>query len=131
MKEAYYKPLLSETDLLLGPIYLIIFLFFFLFLRNILYQHDKEMQKYFINGILLKFVGSIGIGIVYFFYYNGGDTNEYFNNATVFYGVFGDSVKDFFILLFNGNEFNLPTNEEYMSWMYFRTDDSSYMIGKI
>ncbi len=104
---------------------------FFLFIRNILYPEDKLLRKYFMQGLALKFMGAIGVGLVYFFYYKGGDTNSFFNNATVMYGAFGDNVVDFFILLFNGNDYNLPTSEEYMPWMYFRTDDSSYMIGKI
>ncbi len=131
LKEAYYKDLLTNTDLLLTPIYLIIFIVFFILLRNLLYPEDKLMRKYFMYGVLLKMLGAIAIGIVYFFYYNGGDTVEFYNNATVMYGAFGDNVTDFFILLFNGNEFNLPTSEEYMPWMFFRTDSSSYMVGKI
>ena len=130
LKEAYWKPLISEIDLVLTPMYFIFFILLFIFIRNILYPEDKLMRKYFMHGVTLKLLGGIGVGLVYFFYYGGGDTNEFFNNATVMYGAFGDNIKDFFILLFNGNDFNLPTNEEYMPWMYFRTDDSSYMVGK-
>lgn len=89
------------------------------------------MGKFFMLGIFLKMIGAIGVGFVYFFYYNGGDTNEFFNNATVMYGAFGDNPKDFFILLFGPNDLNLSTTVEYMPWMYFRNDDSSYLIGKI
>jgi len=131
LKEAYWKPLISNTDLLLTPAYFILFVMFFIFMRNLLYPEDKQMRKYFMHGAVLKLLGGIGVGLIYFFYYHGGDTNEFFNNATVMYGAFGDNVIDFFILLFSGNEYNLPTAEEYMPWMYFRTDDSSYMIGKI
>lgn len=131
MKEVYWKPLVTESDIFITPIYFLLFLILFIFFRNVLYPKDKLMRKYFIQGLILKMLGGIGVGIIYAFYYGGGDTNEFFNNASVFYSAFGDNIKDFFILLFNGNEINLPTNEEYMPWMFFRTDDSSYMVGKI
>ncbi len=131
LKEAYWKPLMSITDLLITPIYFILFVMFFIFIRNLLYPEDKAMRKYFMHGILLKMIGSIGVGLVYFFYYGGGDTNEFFNNATVMYGAFGDNVSDYFILLFNENEYNLPTSQEYMPWMFFRNDKGSYMVGRI
>lgn len=131
LKEAYWKPLIGNTDWLLTPIYFLFFIMLFMFIRNMLYQDDKLMRKYFMQGLTLKMIGAIGVGLVYFLYYNGGDTNEFFNNATVMYGAFGENTKDFFTLLFSGNDYNLPTSEEYMPWMYFRNDDSSYMIGKI
>ena len=131
MREAYYKPIASEIDLLLGPLYFILILLLFLFIRNQLYPEDKLLRKYFIQGLTLKIFGGIGVGLVYYFYYGGGDTNEFYNNATVMYSAFQNNVNDFFILLFNGNEPNLPLSEDYMSWMYFRRDDSSYTIGKI
>ncbi len=131
LKEIYWKPLLGTTDILLTPLYLIVFFMAFLFIRNLLYPNDKLMRKYFMQGLALKFLGAICVGFVYFFYYGGGDTNEFYNNANVMYSAFGDNASDFLILLFSGNDYNLPTSVEYMPWMYFRTDDSSYMIGKI
>lgn len=130
LKEIYWQPLLSNKDLMLTPIYFLLIIMVMIFVRNLLYPNDKLIRKYFMQGLILKLLGGIGVGLVYFFYYGGGDTNEFFNNATVMYSAFGDNVKDFFIILFNGNDYNLPTQQEYMPWMYFRTDDSSYTVGK-
>ncbi len=131
MREIYFKDLLSSTDLLLTPIYFLLFLLLFIFIRNILYPNDKQMKKYFMYGIIVKMIGAISVGLVYYFYYGGGDTSEYYNNANVMYRAFGDNASDFFTLLFNGNDYNLPTQEEYMPWMFFARDDSSYTVGKI
>ncbi len=103
----------------------------FIFIRNLLYPEDKLFRKYFINGIILKMLGGIGVGFIYFFYYNGGDTTQYFGNASVMYAAFAENSTDFFTILFNKCESNLPLQSDYINWMYFKGDPSSYLVGKI
>ena len=83
-KEIYWKPLIDTTDFILTPMYFLLILTFFLFIRNLLYPKDKLMRRYFVLGLTLKMIGAMGVGFVYFFYYGGGDTNEFYNNGITF-----------------------------------------------
>ncbi len=96
-----------------------------------LYSKDKSLRKHFINGIILKMIGGISVGLTYFFYYKGGDTTQYFSNASVMYEAFSQNSADFFTILFNECRFDLPLQSDYTNWMYFKGDPSSYMVGKI
>ncbi|HAP01409.1 MAG TPA: hypothetical protein DCQ93_05725 [Bacteroidetes bacterium] len=131
MREAYYKALVGTSDLLLTPLFVIVVLMVAVLIRNMLYPNDKEMKKYFLQGLTLKILGGIGVGLIYAFYYDGGDTVEFFNNATVMYDAFSNSFTDFVILITGGMHTNLPTSREYFPWMFFRSDPSSYMVGRI
>ena len=113
MREAYYKALVGTSDLLLTPLFVIVVLMVAVLIRNMLYPNDKEMKKYFLQGLTLKILGGIGVGLIYAFYYDGGDTVEFFNNATVMYDAFSNSFTDFVILITGGMHTNLPTSREY------------------
>lgn len=76
-------------DLFLTPLYLGIF-------YGIAFAVRKRFtnpltRKYFIPALSLKFLGAIGLGLIYQFYYGGGDTFNYFFHTKVIYGAFGDS----------------------------------------
>lgn len=57
------------------------------------------IRKYFMQGILLKLISSIGFGWVYVYYYGGGDTQMYFDGASNIFNAFvfeGRGVDAFF-----------------------------------
>ncbi|MDB5268403.1 MAG: hypothetical protein JWP58_1443 [Hymenobacter sp.] len=47
-------------------------------------------KKYFIPALTVKIVGAIALGILYHTLY-GGDTNNYYHQASIIYHAFGDS----------------------------------------
>ena len=60
------------ADLFLAPIYLgILYALAYLVRPAVTNQFTKP---YFIPALTLKFVGAIGLGLIYQFYYGGGDT---------------------------------------------------------
>lgn len=74
---------LSIFDLLLTPIYIMAALLYAHYIKqkNI---YDKPEYKYFVNGLILRIVGAISLGLVYFFYYGGGDTINYHQTANAY-----------------------------------------------
>jgi hypothetical protein len=86
---------LSIFDLLLSPIYIFIAWFFANYLqkKNI---HQKTEYKYFTYGLMAKIVGAIGLGLVYFFYYGGGDTTNYFESAKAYINLGFKNQTDFY-----------------------------------
>lgn len=137
MRELYYrnyKSLLSTSDLFYAPIYALLIIIFFAFIKNLLYHSDNPVRKYFIPALLVKMVGAVAIGIVYSQYYGGGDTNEFWNNALVFNTAFTDDPRNFWLLLkFEpSRDIIIPVEiQEYVWWSYFVTDPASFYVGKI
>ena len=86
-------------DLILTPIYFVTILIF-----ASGYQKRKEkldpVYKYFTRGLIVKMLGAISICMVYTYYYKGGDTTVYFNDALCLLNSFSKSPEIFFKLLF-------------------------------
>ena len=59
-------------DLIITPLYFIILLAGAYVIRPL--ATTPETKAYFIPGLLVKFVGAIALGLIYQFYYGGGDT---------------------------------------------------------
>jgi hypothetical protein len=76
-------------DLFLTPLYLGIFYTIAYAVRS--KYTNSFTKKYFIPALTLKFIGAIALGLIYQFYYGGGDTFNYFYHTTVIRDAFADS----------------------------------------
>lgn len=78
----------------------LIFIFSLIYL---LYRKSENspLRKFFVPAVLLKFLAGFAIGIIYTFYYDGGDTFNYFHDATILSEIAKDSPDDYFKFLFN------------------------------
>jgi hypothetical protein len=81
--------MMELKDIFLTPIYLGIFYAIAFAVRPSF--TNKYTKPYFIPALTVKFVGALGLGLIYQFYYTGGDTFNYFGECKVIYGAFGDS----------------------------------------
>jgi hypothetical protein len=119
----------KTIDLLIAPI-----TFFFLItiaygIREI--SATEETKKYFFPALLLKMLGAIGVGLVYQFYYGGGDTFSYYTHGAshivnAFYDNFSIGLK---LLTANG-EFDADTYK-YSSKIWMYRDQTSYFVVRI
>lgn len=76
-------------DLFLTPLYLGIFYAISYAIRPKV--TNALTKKYFIPALTLKFIGAIALGLIYQFYYGGGDTFNYFYHSSVIHDAFADS----------------------------------------
>lgn len=91
---------LSGKDIFLTPLYLGIFYILAYAIRpRVTNQYTK---KYFIPGLTIKFVGAIAFGLIYEFYYHGGDTSAYYAEANKVYDIFGNDFTEGWQLLTTG-----------------------------
>lgn len=117
-------------DILLPPIYLLTILFIAHKYKTI---HEKEhiAFKYFMPGLIAKIIGAISLGLVYFYYYKGGDTFNYHTTAKTLVNLLYESPTDFFYVYF-GN----PTASEYYlmrptgNFVFWVTDGYGYFVSK-
>ncbi len=117
-------------DILLAPIYLIAIL-----VIGYKYTGNKlktdSTYKYFMPGLIAKIGGAIALGLVYFFYYGGGDTVNYFQTANAFVDLLFDSPSDFFYVFFND-----PTVSELhqfradYTFVYWVNDQYAFFVAK-
>lgn len=82
---------ITLTDYFLLPFFLLIIYGIAYFIRKKDYPVGHPWHPYFMTGLTLKIVGAILIGLIYQYYYGGGDTFMYFETARVINSSFGDS----------------------------------------
>jgi hypothetical protein len=115
-------------DLFLTPIYLIILYVIAYSIRSAV--TNSHTKRYFIPAISVKFVGAIALGLIYQFYYGGGDTFNYFNQSKIILEAFDES----FILGFKLMTANGEANADiwlYSTRMYWYTAPAEFMVIKI
>jgi hypothetical protein len=114
-------------DILLAPVFLIIIYVVFFMLRDKL--STRETRKFFLPALSLKLFGSVFFGLIYQFYYRGGDTFNYYKQSKVVYNAFLTSPISGIKLFLNGGEFD-PNLLDYISRMYWFDSPSEYAVIK-
>ncbi|QHL89054.1 hypothetical protein GU926_17120 [Nibribacter ruber] len=121
-------------DLLITPIFLII-LYAIAFWARPKFT-NKLNKKYFIPALSVKFIGAIGVGIIYQFYYgNGtskgsGDTFLYFHQSNLLHAAFIDSPRLWFKLMLAYGQYDQETLV-YTTPMIWYKAPTEFIILKI
>ena len=116
-------------DLFLTPIYLAIFYGIAFAVRR---KYTNALtKKYFIPALSLKFLGAIMLGLIYQFYYHGGDTFNYFNHTRVIYEAFTNSPAIGLKLIFGSNTVFNSDTAPYVARMYWYHADTEYFVVRI
>jgi hypothetical protein len=87
-------------DYILLPLYLTIIYFIAYAKRNRRYSIKNPVRKYFIPALSVKLLGAISLGLVYQYYYKGGDTFQYSNNSKIVANYFSTDFSSFIDLVF-------------------------------
>ena len=121
---------MDSFDLLLSPFYLAVIL---LIAHKFSVKRRKKnpVYKYFLRGLILKIFGGISLGVVYFYYYAGGDTINYYNTALTLTKVLTERPADFFYLMFNTPsvaEFYLMNSQ--VEFVYWVNDPYAFFVSK-
>jgi len=118
-----------SADLFVAPIVAAFLIGIAYFLRP--YVTYEENRRFFMPALILKFVGAIGLGLLYQFYYGGGDTFGFFTHgAAHIVKAFLDNPVTALRLIFLDNDFSGGVyNYASRIWMY--RDEPSYMVVRI
>ena len=124
---------MNSLDFFLVPLYLIIILVTANFYKKNNYHKGPEF-KYFNQGLIIKIFGALIAGIIYQFYYGGGDTFNFYIMTSAFYDTFKSDPASFFRLLFiesgDYSQYDLmPHIGKFYSWYY--KEDSAFFVSKI
>lgn len=99
--------------------------------RNKKYPHGHPWRPYFIPGLTVKIFGAIFIGLIYQYYYGGGDTFNYFRFGQVINSSFSDSIIKWINLLLHIPGYYDAGYYEYTSRIPWYNATSNYTICSI
>lgn len=118
---------LTVNDLILTPVFLAVFYAIAVAIRSSV--TNVYTRKYFLPALTLKFIGAIALGLIYKFYYGGGDTFNYYAHARGIYQGFGKSFAVGLQLLFHA-----PSNPEtapFIANLFWYDAPSEYFVGQV
>ena len=117
-------------DLFVTPLYIILLSALAYFVRP--YVTTPETKKYFLPALWVRFGGAIALGVVYQFYYNGGDTFNYFTHGSRWiWEAFLDDPWDGLHLLTTSGGTHFPETFEYSQHIWYYRDPNSYFIVRL
>ena len=120
---------MEARDLIVTPILLIVVAILAYFIRPRV--TDSVTRVYFFPALAVKIFGALCVGLIYQFYYNGGDTFNYHTHGSrhVWEAFMDSPTKGLRLLLNDGSTYNEVYR--YASKILFFSDPQSYAIVKI
>ncbi len=122
---------ITLADYLLLPFYLIIIYAIAYNFRNRKYPLGHPWRPYFLPGLTVKIIGAIFIGLIYQYYYGGGDTFNYFYQARIVNSAFSESPVKWINLLLRIPAWYDGEYIQYTSRMEWYMDSHSYPVVAI
>lgn len=91
-----------------------------------------ETRRYFIPGLLAKFLGAIALGCIYQFYYGGGDTLNYHSHGSIWIwkAIWEKPTDGLFLLFSKGGDYQNHLYK-YTSHIWYYGDVKSFFIVRI
>lgn len=122
---------ITLTDYLLLPVYLFVIFLFAAYYRNKYYPKNHPLRKYLFWGLAVKIFGGIFVGMVYHYYYKGGDTFYYWFHSLTINSSLQESFVTWFKLITGiGNPYD-PDMYTYVSKMLWYTSPSDYVVPQV
>ena len=120
---------MDVRDLIVTPVFFIMFLTLAYIVRP--YITNPVTRVYFFPAFLVKVMGAWVLGMVYQFYYSGGDTfNFHTHGSRIIWEAFWDSPPTGLSMIFSGGKHS-PEFFNYSSRIYFFTDSSSFFVIRL
>ena len=123
---------LTIWDFFLAPVFILILSAIAKKQRDKRYPVGHPLRPYFMKGLYLKFAGAIFIGLIYEYYYGGGDTYHFFYHAKVINSSLNESFSTWFKLITRQPVTENPELYKYISqnleWYY---DSAAFAVVRI
>ncbi|HEY0977225.1 MAG TPA: hypothetical protein VGE21_07120 [Flavobacteriales bacterium] len=121
---------LEYWEFLLSFLYVVILYFYFARQKNLMLRKFPE-YRFFLGGLFAKILGGVAYGLVYTYYYDGGDTMGYFYGANTLANLFVTDPGSYLRLIVQGNtpeNFGLFTMETGWPFQYMYDDDRTFIL---
>lgn len=125
------NPLLSIFDVLLTPLYILGAYAYGYYVTKKNIRTNPE-YTYFTKGLMVRVFGAIALGLVYFFYYNGGDTTNYFQTSSAYANLIYKDQTDFWLgWLGNEKEYIFQFDDSTGYPVYWQKDKHSFFVVRL
>ena len=125
------NPLLSIFDILLTPLYILGAYCYGYYTTKKNIKENPE-YKYFTKGLMVRVFGAIALGLIYFFYYNGGDTTNYFQTSSAYANLIFKDQSDFWLGWFgNEKEYIFQFDDSTGYPVYWQKDKHSFFVVRL
>jgi hypothetical protein len=122
---------LTLLDFVLAPFIAAFIYIIALNFRNKHYPEGHPWRPYFIPGLAVKMIGALLIGLIYAYYYKGGDTYNYHYHAKIINSAINESFEKWINLIFSIPDKTNIDYYEYTSKMYWYQTGSTYTTSAI
>lgn len=122
---------LTIWDLVLTPPYILVLVYLAKQRRDKKYPVGHPLRGYYLPGLYVKFGGAVFIALIYQFYYNGGDTFNYFYHSQIINSSLDSSFSTWVNLILHKSPDVDPGMYQYTSQMYWYSDPSAYNVAAI
>src|ERR1051326_1685293 len=122
---------LSYWDAVVTPFYIIALIFFANAIRS---RNETEMPEYrfFPWGLYAKIVGAIAVCLIYTFYYDGGDTVNYFTSTQAFANLLEKDPSSFIrVMIEKPSPENFTCFDQNTGFPLYWWDARSTMVSKL
>ncbi len=114
-------------------VYILVFYVILARIKNTRIKRQSE-YRFFLFGYLAKVLGALAFSLIYFYYYQGGDTTNYFYSAVALSNLAKVNFLDYLHVLFGENsvemrQFFTPETGYPYYFVYF--EPRAYMIVRI
>lgn len=121
---------MTLQDLLITPFYFVLFLGLGYLLRNRL--TTPATRRYFLPALIARMFGAVMLGVIYQFYYNGGDTFNYFTHGSRWiWEAFLDSPALGIQLLFDPGVTKTAQTFIYTQHIWYYGDPASFFVVRL
>jgi hypothetical protein len=122
---------LNIWDVILTPVFILILSALAKGMRNKRYPPGHPLRRYYMPALYVKFFGAIFIGLIYAYYYWGGDTYNFFWHTKVINSSWNDSFSTWFKLITRQSPVTNPEIYYYTRQMEWYNDPASYTVAVI
>ena len=123
---------ITITDFVLLPIYLFVIFIFASYFKNKYYPIGHPLRPYFMPAFTLKIIGAILLGIIYQYYYKGGDTLNYWHQTQVINSSMNESFGVWIRLITGTAEiYDVDVYQYTTQFWWYGTGSPEYLISII
>jgi len=123
---------ITITDFILLPIYLFVVFIFASYFKNKYYPKGHPLRPYFMPAFAFKIMGAILLGIIYQYYYKGGDTLNYWRQTDIINSSFSDSIGTWFRLITGSAEiYDVDVYKYTTQFYWYGRSSPEYLISII
>ena len=121
---------LDFVDLIIVPIFVAIIYFLVNANKERLLGVNNPLRSYLISALSLKIMGAIASGLVYQFYYGGGDTMDFYSDGSFVSSLCFQNFSDFLGLLNSNPLETYPSLSQY-DFLNFVGDPATWTVVRL